>query len=113
VAHDETGLAGSDHKHIRGFCHHDTEVWSPRAGWPVTLCPLGRSRDVEAEHHPALGVFGDVAVRHPQPGIGDVQQDVHRFPRPQEHGVLPDEVLLGLLVPCEDEEAASPWMWSG
>ena len=32
--------------------------------------------DVEAEHHPALVVLGDVAVRHPAAWVGDVEQDV-------------------------------------
>src|SRR5919199_4806103 len=62
---------------------------------------------LEAEHHPALGVFGDVAVRHPEPAIRDVQQDVHGLARAHEHGVLPYKVGLRLAIPGQDEEAAS------
>jgi hypothetical protein len=35
-----------------------------------------RGRDVEAEHHPALVVFGNVAVSHPPSDVRDIQQDV-------------------------------------
>src|SRR5918994_3049813 len=59
---------------------------------------------VEAEHHPALVVFGDVTVRHPGAGIGDVQEDVHRFSGPHQHRVLPDEIRLVDAVPGEDQE---------
>jgi hypothetical protein len=27
---------------------------------------------LEAEHHPALGMLRNVAMRHPQPGVADV-----------------------------------------
>src|SRR5690349_22588057 len=50
--------------------------------------------DLEAEHHPGLIVFGDVAVRHPEPRIGHVEEDVDRFAREDDDGVLPDEVRL-------------------
>src|SRR5215204_685553 len=39
------------------------------------LPALGGS-DVEAEHHSALVVLGDVAVGHPAPDVGHVEQDV-------------------------------------
>ena len=65
-------------------------------------------RDVEAEHHSALVMFGDMAVRHPDAGVGDVEQDIHRLPGSYEHGVLPHEVLLCRAVPCEHDEPASP-----
>src|SRR5437763_15388138 len=54
---------------------------------------------LEAEHHAALGVFGNVAVRHPEPAIRDVQQDVHGLACAHEHGVLPYEVGFRLAVP--------------
>src|ERR687885_854780 len=71
----------------------------------VSHC-VGVLRDGEAEHHPALGVLGNMAVGHPASGIGDFQQDVHRLPCAPEHGVLPHEVGLRLTVPSEDQEAA-------
>ena len=42
------------------------------------------------------------------PGVGDLQQDVHRLPGPHEHRVLPDQVRLGAAVAREDDEAAGP-----
>jgi hypothetical protein len=39
----------------------------------VVSSPFGRGHDLEAEHHPALDVLGDVAVGHPKAGIGDVE----------------------------------------
>jgi hypothetical protein len=41
-------------------------------------------------------VLGDVTMRHPQSGVRHVQQDVNGLPRWEQHGVLPDEVGLGL-----------------
>ena len=55
---------------------------------------------------PALVVLGDVTVRHPEPGVGDVEQDVDRLAGPHENRVLPGEVGLDDSVPSEDEEAA-------
>ena len=70
------------------------------------LVDFGFGVDVEAEHHPALVVFGDVAVRHPQAGVGDVEQDVDGLAGANEHGVLPGQVGFGDPVSGEDEEAA-------
>ena len=64
--------------------------------------------DVKAEHHPALVVLGDVAVRHPVAGVRDIEEDVDCLPGTDEHGVLPHEVRLGLTVAREDEEASGP-----
>src|SRR5437868_10665347 len=41
--------------------------------------------DVEAEHHPALVMLGDVAVRHPPARIRDVEQDVDGLASADEH----------------------------
>ena len=49
-------------------------------------------------------VFGDVAVRHPDPGIGDVQEDVDGFAAADEHGVLPHQVRFDGTVAAQDEE---------
>src|SRR3982751_88197 len=54
----------------------------------------GSWRHVEAEHHAALVVLGDVAVRHPAPRVRDLEQDVDRLARPPKHGVLPDQVVF-------------------
>src|SRR3954471_3463958 len=78
---------------------------SVAAGVSRTLARFSRV-DAEAEHHSALVVFGDVAVRHPSAGVGDVQQQVYDLTRWHEDGVLPDEVRLGGSVAGEDEEAA-------
>ena len=62
--------------------------------------------DLETEHHPALGVLGDMAVRHPQTGVRDGQQDVDRLAGSQEHRVFPDQIGFRLAVPRENEETA-------
>jgi hypothetical protein len=49
---------------------------------------------LEAEHHSALVVFGDVAMRHPQARVGDVEEDVHRLTGSHKHGVLPHQARL-------------------
>src|SRR2546423_8028759 len=67
---------------------------------------FGARRDVEAEHHAALVVLGDVAVRHPDADVGDVQQDVDRLAGADEHGVLPDQAGLDRPIAREDQEAA-------
>ena len=67
------------------------------SGWRATL---------KLNIMPLSVVLGDVAVRHPQPGIGDVQQDVDGLARAQQHGVLPHQVRLRLAVPGQDEEPA-------
>jgi hypothetical protein len=50
-------------------------------------------------------VLGDVAVRHPDPAIRDVEQDVDGLAGAHENGVLPDEILLARAVAGEDDEA--------
>jgi hypothetical protein len=67
----------------------------------------GFRSDVEAEHH-ALVVLGDVAVGHPAPGVGDVEEDVDGLSGADEYRVFPDEVRLDDVIPSEDEEAAGP-----
>ena len=59
-----------------------------------------------SEHHSAFVVLGDVAVRHPESGVGDVEQDVDGFARAHEYGVFPGEVGLDVVVAGEYEEAA-------
>src|SRR5512133_4249796 len=70
---------------------------------------------VEAEHHPALVVLGDVAVRHPRSGIGDVQEDVDGLSGADEHCVLPDQIALVDAVSRQDQETSRSvnvkWMW--
>src|SRR5690242_17574660 len=70
--------------------------------WAVRRC------NVEAEHHPALVMFGDMAVRHPHSGVGDVEEDVDGFAGSKKDGVLPDQVRFDHTVACEHDEAASP-----
>jgi trehalose/maltose hydrolase-like predicted phosphorylase len=59
---------------------------------------------LEAEHHAALDVFGDVAVSHPAPGAADIEQDVDNLTGPNQNGVLPDEVGFGHTAPVEHQE---------
>jgi hypothetical protein len=60
---------------------------------------------LEAEHHAALDVFGDVAVGHPVPGAADIEQDVDDLTGPNQNGVLPDEVGFRDTASVEYEEA--------
>ena len=83
-----------------------TSTSSSEPAGPGLIGPASVAGHVEAEHHAALVVFGDVAVRHPQPGVGDVQQDVDGLARAQQHGVLPHEIGFRPPVPGQDEEAA-------
>src|SRR5215211_4281536 len=55
---------------------------------------VGARCHVEAEHHAAFVVLGDMAVRHPKAGVGDVEQDVDRLPGQHQHRVLPDQAGL-------------------
>ena len=76
------------------------EIYDEACGIPCWIgLSLARARsaagDVEAEHHAALHVLGDVAVGHPQARVGDVEQDVYGLTRAHQHGVLPDQVGLG------------------
>ena len=50
--------------------------------------------DIEAEHHSALVMLGNVAVSHPSARIRDIEEDVDGFPGADENGVFPDEVRL-------------------
>src|SRR5919108_5268671 len=62
--------------------------------------------DVEAEHHAALVVLGDMAVSHPAAGIGDVEQDLDRLLGSHQHRVLPHEVGLRDAVAAQYQEPA-------
>ena len=64
--------------------------------------------DVEAEHHPALVVLGDVAVGHPATRVCDVEQDVDNLAGADQDRVLPNEVRLDDVVAREDQESAGP-----
>src|SRR3954451_15533596 len=66
----------------------------------------GRFGDGEAEHHSALVVFGNVAVRHPSTGIGDAEKDFHGLVGSHQDGVLPHEVRIRLAVARQHEESA-------
>src|SRR4029450_9597787 len=59
-------------------------------------------------HHAALHVLGDVAVGHPQARVGHVEQDVHDLAGADQHGVLPDQVVLDHAVAGQDQEPPGP-----
>src|SRR6476659_10984345 len=50
-------------------------------------------------------MLGDVTVRHPPPGVCDIEEDVDRFPSADEHGVFPDEIRLLDAVSCKNEKS--------
>jgi hypothetical protein len=51
-------------------------------------------------------VLGDVAVRHPEPWVGDVEEQVDGLPGADQDRVLPHQIRLRHLVPGDHEEPA-------
>src|SRR5690242_13352858 len=89
----------------------ERQWWSSPISFP--LCEDARQVidvvggvDREAEHHPALVMLRDVAVRHPATGIGDVEQHIDDLAGGDEDCVLPDKIRLRGSIAGEDEEAA-------
>jgi hypothetical protein len=60
--------------------------------------------DVEAEHHAALHVLGDVAMGHPHAGASGVEQDVGGLADTDQHDVPRDQVGLGHHVAGQHQE---------
>ena len=54
-------------------------------------------------------MLGDVAVRYPYAGSGDVEQDVYGFSRAQEHGVLPQRLDSRFLSLEKMRKRPPPW----
>src|SRR5207247_448498 len=83
----ETGTA-SFRSGAPGFCQRARRVAAARASTATAVSAIFTRpslRHLEAEHHAALVVLGDVAVRHPQSGVGDVEQDVDGLAGAAEH----------------------------
>src|SRR4029077_8907655 len=55
-----------------------------RRHWSIAVVNL------EREHHPGLVMLGDMAVRHPGPGVRHVEPNVDGFARSYAYGLLPD-----------------------
>ena len=85
----------------------------PQSDLGTSSAVVVRRFDVEAEHHPALVMLGDMAVRHPDARLGHVEQDVDGLAGPDEDGVLPDEVLLGAPSRESTTKRPAPWTWNG
>src|ERR687896_161525 len=66
---------------------------------------LGRRDDTEVEHHPALHVFRDMTVGHPQPRVGCVHEDVDGLAGAYQDGVFPHEVRLDYTIARQHQEA--------
>ena len=60
--------------------------------------------DVEAEHHAALHVLGDVAMGHPHAGASGVEQDLGGLAGTDQHDVPRDQVGLGHHVAGQHQE---------
>jgi hypothetical protein len=81
--------------------------------WVWGFGRYGLGVDAEAEHHSALVVFGDVAVRHPETGVGHVEEDVDGFACAHENGVFPDEIGLEVSSRLMTRKRPAPWKWKG
>ena len=79
---------------------------SPPSPSPLSPPPPPGRLDVEAEHHSALVMLGDVAVGHPTPDMCHVQQDVNGLPRTRRRAPCPSTPGLARHTPSrgEDEE---------
>src|SRR5918999_4210709 len=55
------------------------------SSWEAVIRPPRARGHVEAEHHAALQVLGDVAGGHPQPGVADVEQEVDHLAGADQH----------------------------
>src|SRR5437660_12872497 len=47
----------------------------------------------EGHHHAGRQMFRDVAVQHPAPGLGRVEQNIHHGARWHQHGALPHQLI--------------------
>ena len=64
--------------------------------------------DTEAEYHPALVMLGNMAMRHPETGNCDIEEDVNDLAHGHEHRILPDEVRLRNAVAGQNREPSGP-----
>ena len=46
-----------------------------------------------------------MAVCHPEAGVRDIQKNIYRLSRAQEHGVLPHQIGLWFAIPGQDQKA--------
>ena len=98
--HAAVALGPSDRpERVAGACAAAAIGGGRRRHWLFAVVNL------EREHHPGLVMLGDMAVRHPCPGV-HVEQNVDSFARSYEYGVLPDEVPLLHVVSGENQEPA-------
>src|SRR5207249_1753051 len=94
-------LALDAHPAHRILNHSHTTLSSRQ---PTRSSDRWRAGNVEAEHHPARRMLSDVAVRHPQARVGDIEQYVDDLPRLDQDRVLPHEVRFGDASPRQHKE---------
>jgi RimK family alpha-L-glutamate ligase len=108
IASDETGR--SHVLEVNGAVDFNPtyadDVFATAAAALLARAAARSGDDVEAEHHPALVMLGDVAMSHPAAGVRHVEEDVDGLAGAHEHRVLPDQVRLDDVVAREDQEAA-------
>ena len=80
-------------------------VFSRRSSSDIGDVVFRPRQDVKAEHHSSLDVLGNMAMGHPDTGVGYVEQDVDGLAGADEYRILPRKVGLGCAVPREDQES--------
>ena len=105
---------GCGHHRQHLFAASKVSPYNPRTGAsaPVERRTTERREETtslgahsQRRHHSRLRVLRDMAVQHPRPGIGQLDQQVHSRPNGNNAGVFPDEVWIGHAVSRDLEKA--------
>src|SRR3989344_6877855 len=59
---------------------------------------------LKREHHSCFQVFGDMAMRHPFAGIGDIEKDINILPRGNKLRIFPYEIRFLCAVPVKHQK---------
>src|SRR5829696_6597040 len=74
---------------------------------------LGGAEDIEPEHHPALDVLGDVAVRHPPSRVGRIDRMCTTSPARTRTVSFYTRFSSGAPPRSRTRKRPAPWMWNG
>src|SRR5262245_16368435 len=93
---DGVRVSSRSHTGVRGSARYD--VSSTPSGLFLIV-------DAKAQHHAAFDVLGDMAVRHPDSGIGHVHQELDRLTRSHQHCILPGQVRVLYSIAARHQKA--------